>query len=394
MKRSEYIRLIVILGGLTAFAPLATDMYLASFPMLAKDFGTSTGNVQSSLSAFLVGLSIGQLLYGPAVDIWGRKRPLQIGVLVFIVSSVAIAHASSLESLIGLRFVQAVGGCAGMVVSRAIVSDLFPESEAADALSIMMLVTAVAPIVAPVLGGFFVSAWGWQSVFYFLALFGLLCLLALSLGVSETLPTSQRVPSSFSEVMCSCGRLVILPDFIVPTLAGGLAFAGMFAFIAGSPALFMEVFQIDKESYGWVFASSTVVMLVLSQLGRLLLKGKSSVYMLKASLLAFVILVVILLALHAMLPVVVFLALISAALACIPLAGAAASSIAMNQAGSNKGSASALIGVLQFMLASISSVIVGLLYDKTAMPMLAVMLGCGLAALIAATCEKRNGVRP
>lgn len=175
MKRSEYIQLIVILGGLTAFAPLATDMYLASFPMLAKELGASTGNVQSSLSAFLVGLSIGQLLYGPAVDIWGRKRPLQIGVLVFIVSSVAIAYASSLEILIGLRFVQAVGGCAGMVVSRAIVSDLFPEREAADALSIMMLVTAVAPIVAPVLGGFFISVWGWQSVFYFLALFGLLC---------------------------------------------------------------------------------------------------------------------------------------------------------------------------------------------------------------------------
>lgn len=380
MTRFEHIKLIAILGALTAFAPFATDMYLASFPLLAKAFGKDIGSVQNSLAVFFLGLAIGQLLYGPATDIWGRKRPLQLGVLVFVGTSVVIAFAPNIESLVLLRFIQAVGGCAGMVVSRAIVSDVFPEREAADALSMMMLVTTIAPIVAPVLGSLFITARGWQSIFYFLALFGLLCFVSLSLGVPETLPKDQRVNSSFGAVMRAYSDLLASPAFIIPTLAGSLAFSGIFAFISGSPALLMEVFGVAKESYGWIFAISTVTMLVLSQIGRLLLKGQSSARLLIISLLVYAAVALTLLVLYPILSIAPFLALISITMACIPLAGAAASSIAMNHAGHHKGSASALIGVFQFSLASLVSVIVGHMYDKTARPMLGVMLACGVAA--------------
>ncbi|PYA93321.1 Bcr/CflA family drug resistance efflux transporter, partial [Pseudomonas aeruginosa] len=188
------LRILLILGALSAFGPLAIDFYLPSFPTLAKAFATDVEHVQLSLAAYFAGLSIGQLLYGPVADRYGRRLPLLVGVSIFTLASAACALAPSLEWLIAARFVQALGGCAGMVISRAVVRDLCDPIGAAKAFSQLMLVMGLAPILAPVAGGLLLDWQGWQSIFVCLTLFAALAGLGVALWLPETIPADGERP--------------------------------------------------------------------------------------------------------------------------------------------------------------------------------------------------------
>lgn len=378
--RPRILRLTLILASLTAFAPFATDMYLASFPLLAGSFNADVGSIQLSLSVFFLGLALGQLVYGPLIDRFGRKPPLLFGVGLFVITSLLIAVAPSIEIFIGLRFLQAMGGSAGMIVSRAMIADLFSEREVARVLSLMMVVQGLAPILAPILGGYTIAMAGWEAVFLFLALFGLACLMAAGWGLTETLPPHQRRREHLVHVLTIWRQLLATHDFIVPTLTGALASAGTFAFISGSPFVYMELHGVSQQHYGWLFGLNVVGMILAAQLNRLLLTRYTLRVILGAGLAVMVLASAILVLLSGTTSLPLFVALIFVSLANIPLIGANATALAMVASGAHRGSGSAIIGVLQFGIASLVSATVSLLHDGTARPMTAVILACAATA--------------
>lgn len=390
-ERSEtkVMRLTLVLAALTAFAPFATDMYLASFPLLAQSFHTDLGKVQLGLSLFFLGLALGQLIYGPLIDRFGRKLPLMAGVGLFIVTSLLIVVAPNIESFIVLRLLQAMGGCAGMIVSRAVISDLFKGQEAARVLSLMMLVQGLGPILAPILGGYVVAFAGWQAVFVFLALFGATCLFATQLCIPETLPSEQRQKAGAVDILKAWTGLLVRPRFIVPALAGGFAFACMFAFISGSPFVYMQLHGVSERLYGWLFGLNAVGMIIAAQLNRSLLKHMTAerVMTLALGVLLVAGIALVIVAQHASLPVLI--ALLWIGLATVPMIGANSTALAMEASGRDRGSASAIIGVVQFGLAALVSGLVGVFHNGTAWPMTGAILVCGATAVVIWTTGRR-----
>mgnify|MGYP006167453409 CR=1 FL=1 len=267
------LRMVLILGALSAFGPLAIDFYLPAFPAMAQAFATDEKHVQTTLAAYFLGLSIGQLAYGPVADRFGRRKPLLFGVALFTLASLACAYAPNLDTLVLARFVQALGGCAGMVLSRAIVSDKCDPVASAKVFSQLMLVMGLAPILAPMLGGVLVNLAGWQSIFLVLSLFSAACLLAVSLGLPESLPADMpRQP--LSGALRQYLRLLNDRVFLGHALTGGIAIAGMFAYIAGSPFVFIELYGVPAEHYGWLFGSNAAGFVIMAQVNaRLVLRG-------------------------------------------------------------------------------------------------------------------------
>ena len=265
------LRLLLILGSLSAFGPMAIDFYLPSFPAMAVAFGTDVEHVQLSLAAYFAGLAIGQLGYGPMADRFGRRGPLLFGVGLFTLASIACALAPSLEWLIAARFVQALGGCAGMVISRAVVRDMCDPVNGAKVFSQLMLVMGLAPILAPFAGGFLLNSFGWASIFVCLTLFGALAGTGVALWLPETLSADHPRPPLSGTLRRYLG-LLRDPEFLAFGLSGGVAMAGMFAYIAGSPFVFIELYDVPAEHYGWLFGSNAAGFILAAQINARLLR--------------------------------------------------------------------------------------------------------------------------
>ncbi len=373
-------RILLILGSLSAFGPMAIDFYLPSFPALALAFGTDVEHIQLSLSAYFAGLAIGQLLYGPLADRIGRRIPLLVGVGIFTLASIACAFAPSLEWLIAARFVQALGGCAGMVVSRAVVRDLCDPIAAAKAFSQLMLVMGLAPILAPLGGGLLLSLSGWQSIFYTLTLFSALAGGAIALWLPETIPSGPRPP--LRGALKQYRALFRDRSFITYALTGGVAIAGMFSYIAGSPFVFIELYGVPAEHYGWIFGSNAAGFILMAQVNARLLRYRGPGFWLRRAVWVYFGCGLALLAITLAKPAHLWPLL-------IPLFGAIASlgfllpnssACAIASQGRHAGSASALMGSLQFTVAAGASALVGALHDGTALPMALVITACGLVA--------------
>ncbi|MDE1165737.1 MAG: multidrug effflux MFS transporter [Pseudomonas sp.] len=384
------LRSILILGALSAFGPLAIDFYLPGFPAMALAFGTDEQHIQTTLAAYFLGLSIGQLAYGPIADRFGRRVPLLVGVGVFTVASFACAFAPNLEWLIVARFVQALGGCAGMVLSRAIVSDQCDAVQSAKVFSQLMLVMGLAPILAPMLGGLLVNTWGWQWIFLILTLFSAGAALAVYLGLPESMPASHpRQP--LSGALGQYGRLLKDRVFLGHAMTGGIAMAGMFAYIAGSPFVFIKLYGVPAEHYGWLFGSNAAGFIIVAQINARLLSKRGPAHLLARTVWIYLLAGLGLLAvtsLHttALWPLLLPLFVCIASLGCII---PNASACAMNGQGARAGSASALLGCLQFSVAAAASAMVGVLYDGSAVPMALVISVCGALAVSLAMVTRR-----
>ncbi len=387
--------LAFILAGLTSFAPFAIDMYLASFPDLARTFSTDLGSVQLSLSMFSLGLAVGQIFYGPLIDRFGRKLPMLVGVGVFTVTSLLIVIAPTIEFFVGLRFLQAIGGCAGMIISRAIIADLFKAHEAAKVLSLMMLVQGLAPILAPIIGGYVLVAAGWQAIFVFLALLGTGCLAAVWWGLPETLAVDQRRRENPLRVLRTWGDLLATRTFVVPAIAGALAFGSSFAFISGSSFIYMDLHGVGESAYGWLFGLNAVGMIIAVQINRWLLGRLSATTILNGVFLLFVVLAGLLMATADSLPLFALVAMLFVCLGCVPVIGANTVAIAMEATGMHRGSGSAILGITQFAIASLTSAGVGFLHNGTALPMTGIIFLCALAtALVWFVGGRRREVPP
>ncbi|MDD3029409.1 MAG: multidrug effflux MFS transporter [Alphaproteobacteria bacterium] len=381
-KERQTKTLLLILSTLPAFGPLATDMYLSAFPVLVEYFHTEISLVAQSLSLYFLGLAGGQLLYGPLADRFGRKPVLLVGIALFISTSFLIVFVPSIRGFIALRFFQAVGGCSGMLIARAVVSDLYKEREAARFFSLMMIVAALAPIAAPALGGYLVAFVGWKSVFVFLTAFGIFCFVMVKVWLPETLRHDAQRSLSFGETAKTYGRLLARRHFILPSLVCAVSFGELFAFISGSPFVYMHLHGVSTEHYGLLFAANAVGMTVASKINHSLLRYMSPIRLLWGGVAANFIfcLVLFLFAEEASLPFLFSLFLL--ALFVVPAIGANATAVAMAACSDRKGSASGLLGVLQFSLASLASTAVGHFHNETVYPVTGVILGCSFAALI------------
>ncbi len=272
MTRKRYFFLILILGLLTALSPFSIDMYLPGFPAIAKALHTTTAEVARSLSSFFIGLAFGQLLYGPLMDRFGRKKPLYFGLALYIVVSVGCFSATSINTLIMLRFMQAIGACAAGVAAMAMVRDIFPVKDNAKVFALLVLVLGASPMIAPTVGSYLTAAFGWQSVFIMLLSIAALILIAAIFA----LPESYKADTSYSlkplPIIKSFLSVLTVPQFYTYAITSSLAFAGLFAYVAGSPAVFMEYFHVNGKVYGWIFAFLSIAFIGSSQLNNVLLK--------------------------------------------------------------------------------------------------------------------------
>lgn len=380
------VRLVLILGALTAFASLSIDMYLPSFPTLERELRASPSAVQFSLAAFFIGMALGQALYGPIADRFGRKRPLYVGITLYVLASAGCALAPNIETLIVMRFVQAVGGCAGIVIARAMVRDLFDRETSARVFSLLTLVLGVAPILAPLVGGYVLEFFGWRVIFWILVVFGVTCLLAAMTGLRETLPEAARSRPAhpMRGALRVYGQLLADRRFNGYAFAGGIAQAGMFAYISGSPFVFIKLYGVSEQAYGWFFGFNALGLIAASQINhRLLSRWKSDVILACALLLVAVwgLLLLVMAAtgiggLWGLLPP------LFAFVASLGFSFPNAIAGAMAHQAERAGSASALLGTIQFGAATIAGSLVGALHARSAVPLAAVMAICGVMALV------------
>ena len=384
LHRASYARLAIILGILTAFGPLSIDMYLPGLPSIAGDFGVETAEAQQTLSAFFIGLAVGQLIYGPLSDRLGRRRPLLFGCALYAVACLGCVLAPSLNALIVLRLAMAFGACAGMVITRSVVRDLFDERESARMYSMLVLVMGLAPILAPLIGGQLLLYWGWRTIFVVLSGFGVLCFALVFFGLPESLPEERRTRKAVGAVLRSYGGLLGDGRYMGYIVTGGLASAAMFAYISGSPFVFIELNGVPPERFGLLFGINSIGLIAASQLNRWLLERYRGSQIL-VSAVAVTAVSSLLLVASAVTGLGGFPGMLFVLFFCIAstgLVGPNSTASAMAPYARQAGSASAMLGAIQFGLGATASALVGLLFNGTAVPMAATIALCGVGSFV------------
>jgi DHA1 family bicyclomycin/chloramphenicol resistance-like MFS transporter len=357
MTKKRYFFTVLILGSLTALGPFSIDMYLPGFPAIAKSLHTTTAQVSISLSSFFVGLAAGQLLYGPLLDRFGRKKPLYVGLVLYIIASAGCYFATSIETLIVLRFIQAIGSCAAGVASMAMVRDIFPLEENAKIFALLILILGASPMIAPTVGGYVTVVFGWHLIFVILGTMALLILLT----VIFFLPESYKADPSYSlkpkPIINSFLQVIKEPQFYTYALAGAFAFAGLFVYVSASPIVFMEVFKVSAKTYGWIFATLSVGFIGSSQVNNLLLKKFKSEQIIRISLSIQVITALVFLigSIYGWFGLGGTIGMIFILLCCVGITSPNASALSLAPFEKNAGTASALLGALQLGLGALAT---------------------------------------
>ncbi len=380
LTQRQHFIIILVLGSLTAIGPFSIDMYLPAFPEIAQNLKTNAAQVGLSLTTFFAGIAAGQLIYGPLIDRYGRKKPLVIGLVIYVLASLLCALAPSISWLIAARLLQALGGCVGMVVANAVVRDLFPPSDTARIFSTLMLVTGLAPMIAPTVGGFVSSLLGWRFIFLVLTIISLLLLLAVLFYLPESKGPDAALSLRPSAVVSSFLTVLKEPTFLRYALSGSLAIAGMFAYIAGSPFVFIERFGLSERQYGLVFGLNALGLIAASQLGRLLLKRYSSekIVLLSTTTLALLGVVLALGNSSSLWSAPINLILIFCFIFCLGFIMPNTNALALAPFAKHAGSASALIGSLRMLSGVVASAAVSFFHNGTSVPMTTVMMVCAL----------------
>lgn len=378
-------RLVLLLGALTAFAPMSIDMYLSSLPSIGRSLHAGPEQTQATLAAFFAGMAIGQFIYGPASDRLGRRPPLLIGIAVFFVASAVCALAPNIETLIAARFVQALGGCAGAVVARAVVRDRFSQTDTARVLSLMMLIMGLAPVLAPQLGGVVQLVAGWRGVFWTLVVFAVVIGAWVTLGLPESRSAETAAQARSENPLRAYVALFGMRRLMGYALAGALNGAVLFTYISTAPDLVMGTYGHAPMAFNLIFAVNAVGIIGASQINRWLLRRSTPDQVLrKASIASIVAALLLTVAAWSgwggqwtVLP------LLFAALSVYGLMGGNTMAGALSVDPRRAGSISALMGSASFGAGALASWVGGLLHDGTAKPVAAVMFACLVGSSLA-----------
>lgn len=380
-QRKAYI--VLILGTLAAFGPLSIDMYLPAFPLLAAEFHTSASIVQLSLTLFLLGACLGQLIIGPLSDAMGRRRLLLFGLALYFVTSIVIVFTESVGMFIFLRFIQGLAGAAGMVISRAVVRDLYSGSEMTKFFSLLALVNGMAPILAPILGALIMRWYPWQAIFLALAIIGIIAFLLVLLYLPETFPKQERSTGGFNQTISTFGQLLKDRQFMGYVLSNGFIFAAMFSYISGSSFVVQHVYGASVEVFSFIFAANGIGIMIASQLtGKLAGRIKEKTLLLSGILISVFGATSLLLLILLKVKLAFILPSLFLTVSSVGIVSTTSNSLALQNNRKVAGSASALLGVLNFVVGAIAAPLVGIAGEHTAVPMGTVMAIASIGAVI------------
>lgn len=391
METSKLVRaakiplaLICLLGALSAFAPMSIDMYLPALPQLVADLKGTTADGQGSLSAFFAGLALGQLFYGPASDRFGRRGPILLGVGLYVIASVVCSLSPSLPVLIAARFVQAFGGCAGSVVARAVVRDRFEPQDCARIFSSLTLVMGLAPILAPILGGFVLRIAGWREIFWCLAAFGGIMWLWTLLGLKESRSDATRLQAQSEHPVRAYLALLSNPALVGFALCGAFNGAAFFTYISQSADVVIGVYGISPQDFGYVFGANAAGLIGASQLNRFLLQRYSAHRILEVAAILVVMLSAVLIAtaftgFGGMWGVLVPLFFVLSTYG-VMMGNTMACALAVDPLRS--GTTSAIMGAGGFAAGAVTSKLAAIFYDHTPKTLALVMAVCFVLSML------------
>lgn len=381
--KPQRVRMAIVLGALTALGPLSIDMYLPALPGLARDLHTTASLAQLSLTSFLLGLALGQLLAGPFSDIRGRRVPLLGGLIIYSVSSLLCALSPSAWMLIVLRFLQGLAGAAGIVIARAIARDLYSGSKLTKFVSRLMLVNGAAPVLAPIAGGQLLRFTSWHGVFVVLTVVGISLFMAVFFWIPETLPVASRARGGIGNTLGVLRQLVCDRTFMGYALAQGMVSAAMFAYISGSPFVLQNIFGVSPQMFSLLFAINSFGIIIAGQVtGRLagiVSETKLFTTGIGISFLGGISLLVAIFTKAGLFPILPPLFMVVSS---VGIVGSAGFSLAMQNQGHAAGSASGLLGVLSFILGAFAAPLVGLGGSHTAIPLGVVIAAAGFGSVL------------
>ncbi len=368
-------QLILLLGIIAALGPLSIDLYLSGFPEIGKDLNTPINYVSLTLTAYFIGIAIGQLINGPLLDRFGRKKPLIIGVSIYVISGLGCAFAPDIYMLIALRFIMALGGSVGMVATRALIRDNFEHQEIARAFSMLILVFGTAPILAPFLGSYILANYGWRYNFVALAVYGLLILFLIIRFLKDIRGPQEDYSLKPLDIAKGYGQLIADPRFLLYALSSGFGMMAMFAYISGSPYVVREVLGFDEMNYAMVFGGNALAYIGASQVNRLILKRFEVLKTSKVVSLIFAVLGIGLAVNTALgIPsVALFLVNFLLFLSMLGFINPNLQALALEPFKAQAGSAAALIGALRMLVATLASAYISVFHDASAWPMVSLM---------------------
>ncbi len=377
-------RMLVVLGALSAFGPLSTDMYLPGLPSMARDLGVRPSVAQLTLSACLIGLAFGQIIAGPISDARGRKRPLLVGLGAYVLASALCAASPSIVPLLAARFIQGLAGAAGIAIARAVVRDRSEGVSAARAYALLMVVTGLGPIVAPVAGGLLLHVTDWRGIFVALVVIGAMLFISTGLFVPETLAPTARHTGGLRSTRASIGVLLRDRRYLAHTLAGCFAFGTLMSYIAASPFVLEHIHKLSAQAFSLVFAFNGFGILVGRQLGAMRVRSDGPTKVMQAGLVCQLTGATGVLAFTVFAPrLVPILVCLFVAVASIGAIMPMATALAMEDHPERAGSASGILGFIQFLLGSTVAPLVGIAGPGSALPMAIAMPTCSVIALIA-----------
>ncbi len=368
------------MGALTALGPLAIDMYLPAFPMIGEGLQATQGEVERTLASYLLGLALAQMAYGPLADRYGRKRPLLGGLLLFTIASVCCAFTTDIEHLTLWRIAQAFGGAASMVIPRAVIRDKLTTREAAQALSMLLLIMGVTPILGPILGAQVMFIVGWRGIFAIMAVVGALLMFACLKGMQETLPPENQISLRVSTIARNYWGLLRDRRFMCYSLAGGFGSAGLFTYIAGSSRIFLHVYDVDPKYFGFLFGLNAASLIFTSQVSARLLNRHSPEKLLRIAQLA----IVLASAVGLILSFTGWLSLTSLMVCLMGFMGSQgfvnpnAAALALSSQGKRLGVASALMGTVHMLCGAAAGWGISHWQADTALPLTAILALCAL----------------
>lgn len=382
-KKLNKVWMVLILGSLTAFGPLSMDMYLPALPLLAVDLNTTASLAQLSLTACLLGLAGGQLVFGPLSDIQGRRRPLVITLTIYTLVSIFAAFSPNIWVFIGLRFIQGFTGAAGIVIARASARDMYTGKDLTKFIALLALVNGAAPIIAPIFGGALLNWVSWHVVFLILGAIGLVMFLAVVFTLEETLPPEQR---SEGNVLAIVGTFLdLLRDrvFIGIALAQSFVMMSMFAYISGAPFVLQNMYDISPQQFSIVFAANGLGIIIAAQVtGKLAVKLKEETLLFAGMVISVIGSCLLLLAVFAELSFWLLIVALFLVVSSVGMVNTTSFSLGMQRQGKAAGSASAFLGILPFAGGALVSPLVGIAGDHTAVPMAIVIFACSVLALV------------